>query len=190
MTHTETLTELLHKWGNGDQAAFQRLMPLVYDELHRRAEFFLRKERHHHTIQPTALVNEAYLRLSAQRQVQWQDRQHFFRIAANMMRRFLVDYARQYHAAKRQRDQFQLSLDDGIDVSVERAAELIALDDALATLHDLDAQKAQIVELRFFGGLSVEETAEVLQIAPITVMRHWRAAKAWLYRELRGEQHE
>jgi RNA polymerase sigma factor (TIGR02999 family) len=157
------------------------LLPLVYAELRRLAASYLRRERPDHTLQPTALVHEAYLRLVDQTQARWQNRAHFLGVAAQMMRRILVDHARGHRAEKRGGDFQILSLDENIDVSGERAADLVALDEALKRLAELDPQKSRVVELRFFGGLSVEETAEVLGVSAPTVKRQWRMAKAWLY---------
>lgn len=176
------VTQLLVDWSNGDQAALEKLMPLVYDELHRMAKRHIGRERPGHTLQTTALVNEAYLRLVDQRSVRWQNRAHFFAIAARLMRRILVDHARAHHYLKRSGAVIKVSLGKAIDVSRERAAELVSLDDALTALAELDPRKCQVVELRFFGGMSVEETAEVLGVAPVTVMRDWSTAKAWLHR--------
>ena len=166
---------------DGDDGALGELLPLVYAELRRLAAGYLRRERPGHTLQPTALVNEAYLRLVDQTQVRWQNRAHFLGVAAQMMRRILVDHARGQRAEKRGGEIQKLSLDENIDVSGERAADLVALDEALKRLAELDPQKSRIVELRFFGGLSVEETAEVLGVSAPTVKRQWRMAKAWLY---------
>jgi RNA polymerase sigma-70 factor (ECF subfamily) len=185
MTPTpETLTQLLSAWSAGDAAALKQLMPMVYTELHRLAARHLASERAGHTLQTTALVNEAYLRLIDQKRVQWQNRAHFLGIAAQMMRRILVDYARARRYAKRGGGAPVVSLDEAAEVFVEKAADLIAVDDALTRLSELDARKGRVVELRFFGGLSVEETAEVLQISSNTVLREWGTAKAWLHREL------
>jgi len=162
-------------------------MPLVYDELRRMAHQHMRKERPGHTLQTSALVNEAFVRLVDQSEVQWQNRAHFFGIAAQMMRRILVDHARSRQYAKRGGDARQVSLDEVAVVSEERAANVVALDDALTSLAAIDSRKSQIVELRFFGGLSIEETAEVLAISPGTVMRDWTLAKAWLRREMTSE---
>ena len=176
------VTQLLVDWSNGEQAALEKLMPLVYDELHRMAKRHIGRERPGHTLQSTALVNEAYLRLVDQRSVRWQNRAHFFAIAARLMRRILVDHARAHHYLKRSGTTIKVSLGKAIDVSRERAAELVSLDDALTALAELDPRKCRVVELRFFGGMSVEETAEVLGVAPVTVMRDWSTAKAWLHR--------
>jgi RNA polymerase sigma factor (TIGR02999 family) len=178
------VTRLLVAWSNGDQAALEQLTPLVYSELHRLAHRYLGRERKGHTLQTTALVHEAYLRLIDQKEVRWQNRAHFFAIAAQMMRRILVDYARSRSVAKRGGGAQQVSLDEAMEVSDERAADVIALDEALKSLSDLDQRKGRIIELRFFGGLSIEETAEVLGVSPGTVMRDWTFAKAWLQREI------
>jgi len=182
------LTQLLIAWGNGDEAAREELMPLVYGELHRLAHGYMGKERLDHTLQTSALVNEAYLRLIDQKKVQWQNRAHFFGIAARMMRRILVDYARNRRYAKRGGHAFRVTLDETFIVPEERSAEVLALDHALNRLVEIDARKGQIVELRFFGGLSIEETAEVLQVSPGTVMRDWTLAKAWLRKEMTSEK--
>jgi RNA polymerase sigma factor (TIGR02999 family) len=166
---------------DGDHDALDALLPLVYAELRRLAAGYLRRERHGHTLQPTALVHEAYLRMIDQTQVRWQNRAHFFGVAAQMMRRILVDHARAHEAEKRGGEFQKLSLDENIDVSGDRDVNLVALDDALNLLAEVDPQKSKIVELRFFGGLSVEETAEVLGVSAPTVKRQWRMAKAWLY---------
>jgi RNA polymerase sigma factor (TIGR02999 family) len=183
-TSPQQVTQLLVAWGNGDQAARDQLMPLVYDELHRLAHRYMNRERPGHTLQTSGLVNEAFLKLVDQRDVKWQNRAHFFGIAAQMMRRILVDYARNRRYAKRGGNAHQVSLDEAVIVSEERAADVVALDDALKGLAEFDLRKSQIVELRFFGGLSIEETAEVLSVSPGTVMRDWTLAKAWLRREM------
>jgi RNA polymerase sigma factor (TIGR02999 family) len=162
-------------------------MPLVYDELRRLAGGYLRRERPDHTLQPTALVNEAYMQMVGQRHARWQNRAQFIGVAAQMMRRILVDHARQQQAEKRGGEFQKLSLDENIDVSGERASDLVALDEALQRLVALDPQKARVVELRFFGGLSVEETAEVLGVSAPTVKRQWRMAKAWLYGQVQKQ---
>jgi len=179
----EEITQLLTEWGNGDRAALEKLMPLVYEELRRLAHHYLRRERAGHTLQTTALVNEAYLKLVGEREMRWQNRAHFFGVAAQMMRMVLVDYARSRRYAKRGGGARRESLDEALMVASHRA-ELVALDDALKGLAGIDERKSRVAELRFFGGLSVEETAEVLGVAPVTVMREWRLAKAWLHREL------
>jgi RNA polymerase sigma factor (TIGR02999 family) len=178
------VTQLLVAWSNGDPVAGDQLMPLVYGELHRLAHRYMQKERPGGMLQTSALVNEAYLRLIDQKDVQWQNRAHFFGIAAQMMRRILVDHARRRQSAKRGGSACPVPLDDGLIVSNERNAEVLALDETLKTLAALDKRKSQIVELRFFGGLSIEETAEVLTVSPGTVMRDWTLAKAWLLREM------
>jgi RNA polymerase sigma factor (TIGR02999 family) len=181
---------LLIQLTDGNRTVLDELLPLIYHELRSLAANYLRRERHGHTLQPTALVHEAYLRLIDQTQVRWQNRAHFFGVAAQMMRRILVDYARGHGANKRGGEFQKLSLDENIDVSGERASELVALDDALNALAAIDEQKSRIVELRFFGGLSVEETAEVLGVSAPTVKRQWRMAKAWLYGEVSGGKQE
>ncbi|MGB7924211.1 MAG: sigma-70 family RNA polymerase sigma factor [Pyrinomonadaceae bacterium] len=181
MNEAESVTRLLIELTNGNRTAVDALLPLIYDELRSLASNYLRRERPDHTLQPTALVHEAYLRMVDQTQVNWQNRAHFFGVAAQMMRRILVDHARSHRAEKRGADFQKLSLDENIDKAVERSAELIALDEALRELAEVDEHKSRIVELRYFGGLSVEETAEVLGVSPVTVKRHWRMAKAWLF---------
>jgi len=181
------ITALLIDWSNGDQAALDKLLPLVYEELHRLARHYMRQERAGHTLQTTALINEAYLRLVDQRSVRWQNRAHFFAIAAQLMRRILVDYARSHARAKRGGDVRKVSLDDTALVSHGQAMELVLLDDALKRLAAIDPRKNQVVELRFFGGLSIAETVEVLEISPRTVEREWQLAKAWLRREISNE---
>jgi RNA polymerase sigma factor (TIGR02999 family) len=180
------VTQLLFAWSNGDRAARDELMPLVYEELRRLAHRYMGRERPDHTLQTSALVNEAYLRLIDQKDVKWQNRAHFFGIAAQMMRRILVDYARKRSFAKRGGDLRSVPLEEAVIVTPQRAAEVVALDDALTNLAELDPRKSQIIELRFFGGLSIEETAEVLGVSPGTVMRDWTLARAWLRREVSG----
>src|SRR5437867_984404 len=175
------VTQLLKDWGNGDSAALDRLMPIVYDELRKVAARYLRRERQDHTLQPTALVNEAYLRLVDQKQVQWQNRAHFMGVAAQMMRRILVDHARNHKRVKRGGGAQKVSLDDAVVVAEDRTEDLVELDDALNALAAFDERKSRVVEMRYFGGLSVEETAEVLKVSEITVARDWKLAKAWLY---------
>ena len=189
MSAQEDVTSLLLASSNGDQEALNRLLPLVYDELRRQADRYLHRERSDHTLQATALVHEAYLRLIDQK-VSWANRAHFFGVAAEMMRRILIDHARSRQAAKRGSGGIKISLDDVLDLSDERAADLIALDDALKALADFDPQKARVVELRFFGGLSIEETAAVLGVGTATITRQWRLAKAWLYHELSKTEQE
>jgi RNA polymerase sigma factor (TIGR02999 family) len=181
------VTEILQEVRQGDKDAAARLMPLVYDELRRLAEHYLRQERPDHTLQATALVHEAYLKLIDQRRVDWQNRAHFFAVAAQLMRRILVDHARRHRASKRGGFQHKLSLDEAIDYSQSRDVDLVALDDALHALAHLDERQSQIVELRFFGGLTIEETAEALGVSPATVKVDWSMAKAWLRREISGE---
>jgi RNA polymerase sigma-70 factor, ECF subfamily len=178
------VTQLLQDWGDGNQAARDELMPLVYEELHRQAHQYMRGERSGHTLQTSALVNEAFVKLVNQKNVHWQNRAHFFGIAAQMMRRILVDHARSRRSAKRGGDARPVSLEEVAIVSEERAADVVALDDALNSLAAIDPRKSQLVELRFFGGLTIEETAEVLDVSPGTVMRDWTLAKAWLRREM------
>jgi RNA polymerase sigma factor (TIGR02999 family) len=184
---SQELTQLLVEWGNGNQAALDKLIPLVHEELRRMAHHYMRRERPGHTLQTSALVDEAYLRLIDQKNVHWKNRAHFFAISAQLMRRILVDHARRHHYAKRGGGARKVSLDGVMIVSSERGADLIALDDALASLADIDPRKSEIVEMRFFGGLSVEETAQALKLSPRTVMREWGLAKAWLYRTLSNE---
>jgi RNA polymerase sigma-70 factor (ECF subfamily) len=181
---SEEVTQLLVAWSNGNKAALDQLMPLVYRELHRLARRRLGRENAGHTLQTTALVNEAYLRLVGQKESQWQNRAHFFAIAAQMMRRILVDYARSRHYAKRGGGAPKVSFDEIMAVSGGRAADVVALDEALTTLGELDQRKSRMVELRFFGGLSIEETAEVLGVSPGTIRRDWTLTKAWLQREI------
>jgi len=178
------VTQLLVAWSNGDEAARDQLIPLVYEELHRLAHHYMNRERPGHTLQTSALVNEAFVRLVDQRDVHWQNRSHFFGIAAQMMRRVLVDYARSRQYQKRGGDVVQVSLNEDLIVSNEQTAEVVALDDALKSLATFDQRKCQIVELRFFAGLSIEEAAQVLGVSPGTVMRDWTLAKAWLRKEI------
>ena len=185
--HHPDVTTLLQQWSDGDQEALDKLMPLVYDELRSIASAYLQRERQAHTLQTTALVNEAFLRLIDQRRVHWRNRTHFYGIAAQLMRRVLIDHARAHQTNKRGKGQVTLLLDEAFNVSTERDAELIALDDALKSLAEIDPRKAQIVEMRFFGGMTAEEIAEALGISTETVKRQWRLAKAWLYRELNKE---
>jgi RNA polymerase sigma factor (TIGR02999 family) len=178
------VTELLRRWNLGDREAMDRLMPIVYDELRRLAAGYLKAERRDHTLQPTALVHEAYLRLVRQDRVEWQNRAHFFGIAARMMRRVLVDHARRRQADKRDGGGFRLTIQVGESLEVSRDPELLELDEALVRLERLDADQARVVELRFFGGLTVEETATVLGISTATVKREWRTARAFLRQEM------
>jgi len=181
------ITELLVAWGGGDESALDRLMPIVYDELRRLAHRYMSHERPGHTLQTTALVNEAYLRLVGWREVQWQNRAHFFAVSAQMMRRILVDFARDRKYLKRGGGALRVSLADAASLTEQRGADLVALDEALNALAEVDRRKAQVVEMRFFGGLSVEEVAEVLKVSKETVIRDWRLAKVWLLRELGRE---
>ena len=181
-----TVTRLLVEWSHGNGTALDELAPLVYRELHRIAESFMRHERADHTLQPTALVHEAFLRLVDQREVNWQNRAQFFGVAVQMMRRILVNHARDRHAAKRGGGELLLSLDETIDYFAGQDVNLMLLDEALNALARIDEQQSRIVELRFFGGLNIEETAEVVRVSPATVKREWRIAKAWLYGEING----
>ena len=178
------VSALLADWNNGDETAREKLIPLVYDQLRRLARRQMAQERPDHSLQATALVNEAYLLLVDQREVRWQNRTHFFALASQIMRHILVDYARARHRVKRGGDRRQVCLDEAMTVSDERAEELIALDDALNSLAVSDPRRSRVVELRYFGGLSVEETAEVLKVSTVTVVRDWTTAKAWLYRAM------
>ncbi|MDQ3252960.1 MAG: sigma-70 family RNA polymerase sigma factor [Acidobacteriota bacterium] len=182
------VTQLLVAWSDGDEAALEKLAPLVYDELRRLARRHMAGERRGHTLQTTALVNEAYLRLVNWREVRWQNRAHFFAVSAQMMRHILVDFARSRSYQKRGAGALQVSLDEAASLSDERGADLVALDEALTALAAVDERKSKVVELRYFGGLSVEEAAEVLKVSPETVMRDWRLAKVWLLREMTGER--
>ncbi|MCI0420855.1 MAG: sigma-70 family RNA polymerase sigma factor [Acidobacteria bacterium] len=175
------VTELLIRWSNGHGEALTELTPLVYSELRRLANHYFRRERPDHTLQPTALVHEAYLRLIDQTNVRWQNRAHFFGTAANLMRQILVNHALSHQAAKRGGTAVKLSLDEAVGVSKEHDLDLVALDEALSRLATLDSQQSRIVELRFFGGLTIEEAAQVLRISPATVKREWATAKAWLH---------
>lgn len=179
------ISTLLRAWSGGDQSALDKLTPIVYDELRRLARRYMKYERPGHSMQATALVNEAYMRLVDYRRMEWQNRAHFFAVSSQLMRRILVEHARR-HNLKRGGSVQHVALENAAVVGAGRAADLVALDDAMNTLARLDPRKVQVVEMRFFGGLSVEETAEVLKVSPITVMRDWSTAKAWLYRELGG----
>lgn len=182
---SQDISRLLRQWSEGNRAAFEELLPLVYEELHRQAARYLRRERAGHTLQTTALIHEAYLRLIDQRDMQWESRTHFFAIAAQMMRRVLVDYARAKHREKRGGDGVRLPLEDVMLVAAdEKGIDLMALDEALTRLGAVDEQQSRVVELRYFGGLSLEKTAEVLHISRATAARDWDVAKAWLRREL------
>jgi RNA polymerase sigma factor (TIGR02999 family) len=180
------VSELLHAWSEGDHGALERLTPIVYRELHRLARRYMRGERAGHSLQTTALVNEAYLRLVDYNRMRWQDRAHFFAVSAQLMRRILVEYARR-HNLTRGGGVAHVALDDTSEVGSQPSADIVALDDALSALARFDSRKMQVVEMRFFAGLSVKETAEVLKVSEMTVTRDWNTAKAWLYRELKGE---
>jgi RNA polymerase sigma factor (TIGR02999 family) len=181
----DDISKLLRAWTDGDQSALVGLTPIVHDELRRLAHRYMRRERTGHSLQTTALVNEAYIRLVDYKRMQWQNRAHFFAVSSQLMRRILVDHARS-HNVKRGAGVLHVSLEEAALVSEGRAADLVALDDAMNLLGRLDQRKVQVVEMRFFGGLSVEETAEVLKVSPVTVRREWSSTKVWLYRELAG----
>lgn len=181
---TNNITQLLVNWSDGDQAALNQLMPLVYDELRRLAESYLRRQPYHHTLQPTALVHEAYMRMVGQEEVAWESRAQFFGMAATLMRRILVDHTREKMAAKRGGGEFRLSLSEADRFSQDEDVDLIALDNALVDLATLNQQHSRIVELRYFGGLTIDETASVLGVSHATVERGWNMARAWLRREL------
>lgn len=178
------ITPLLLRWSQGDESALQLLLPVVYQELHRLAQSYLRRERADHTLQPTALIHEAYLRLMKQDFPEWQSRNHFFGVAARLMRQILVEHARAHTAAKRGGGTVDITLDEAWQYSTEKAAELIALDDALQTLAQFDERKVRIIEMRYFGGMSLEETATALNLSIATINNETRLAKAWLHREL------
>jgi RNA polymerase sigma factor (TIGR02999 family) len=180
------ITALLVDWNNGDKSAMERLLPLVEKELHRLAHAYMRREDPDHMLQTTALINETYLRLVDQRKVQWQNRAHFFGIAAQIMRRILLNYARDQNRQKRGGKAIHVSLSEALIMTAEKDREIIALNDALNRLEEVDERKAKVVELRFFGGLTVEEVAEVLNISTVTVLRDWAFAKAWLSREMQN----
>jgi len=187
---SQGITQLLERWSQGDAEALDQLMPLVYDELHRLAGAYLRRERREHTLQPTALVNEAYLKLVRQRNIQWQNRAQFFGVAAQLMRRILVDHARANYAEKRGGDRVNVSLKNIGAFGTQPSTDVLALHDVLNRLAEIDPDQSRIVELRFFGGLTIEEAAEVMQVSHSTVEREWKIAKAWLKRELtKGEKH-
>ncbi|HEY0546000.1 MAG TPA: sigma-70 family RNA polymerase sigma factor [Pyrinomonadaceae bacterium] len=185
---TQDVTGLLHEWRRGDAAAFDKLLPLVYGEMRRIAHRYMQQERGGHTLQTTALINEAYVRLVGQQKIEWRNRSHFFAVTAQVMRHVLIDHARRLHYAKRGGELRRVTLEEADAMTVERAAELVALDEALQELARLDPRKSRVVELRYFGGLSLEETAEVLEISPMTVRRDWRAAKAWLYKAVTSDE--
>jgi len=181
---TRRVTRLLSAWAAGDESALERLVPVVHRELRRLARLHMRRERAGHTLQTTGLINEAYLRLVDVRRIQWRDRAHFFAMSSRLMRRVLVDHARARGYLKRGGGVRRVSLDEAPDIAVERGRDFVALDEALAALERIDPRKSRVVEMRFFGGLSVEETAGVLKVSADTVMRDWRLAKAWLLREM------
>jgi len=183
----QEVTQLLGDWSSGDERALEKLIPLVQPELHRLAHHYMSRERAGHTLQTTALLNEAYLQLTDKTQPSWQNRTHFMAVAAQLMRRIMVDHARARHALKRGAGAIRVTLDETAWVTQERAEELLALDEALEKLAEFDRRRCEIVEMRYFGGLTVEEIADVLKVHPNTVMRDWRAAKAWLYAELTTE---
>lgn len=189
--NVDDVTELLIEWGQGDKAALERLTPLIYDEIRRIAHRYVQRERIGQTLQTTALVNEAYLRLAGSSNIAWQNRNHFFAVTAQVMRHILIDHARRRnyvkHGGEAQRVGFEAADKESDVMSESRATELLSLDEALLELAKIDARKSQVVELRYFGGLSIEETAEVLKVSPMTVRRDWRTAKAWLYRRVNGE---
>lgn len=187
MPSPKEVTELLLAWSEGDRSALEQLIPLVYDELHKMARRYMVREQVAHTLQTTALVNEAYIRMIDMRKVQWQNRAHFFAVSAQLMRRILVDFARSRNYQKRGGGRRQVTLDDALEVSPKHDADLVLLDEALDALAAVDDRKRRVVELRFFGGLTVEETAHVLEVSPDTVMRDWKMAKVWLLREMSGE---
>ena len=189
-TPAHDITQLLRAWSDGDEKALDKLMPLVYRELRRLAQRYMRHERPGHTLQTTALVNEAYLRLVDAGKVNFQNRAHFFGVSAQVMRRILVEFARRHGAQKRGGEVERVSLEESLVVYGERGTDLVALDDALQALAALDARRSRVVELRFFGGLSVEETAAVLKVSPETVLHDWKLAKAWLRRAMSGEKRD
>ncbi len=180
----QEITLMLKAWGDGDRGALERLTSIVHDELRRQAHGYLRRENVGHTLQTSALVNEAWVRLIDAEQVNWQDRAHFFGVSAQLMRQILVDFARSRQSLKRGGQIFKITLGEAEDIAVEKETDLVALDDALNALAALDSRQSKVVEMRFFGGLSLEETAEVLKVSPGTVRRDWRMARAWLHREL------
>jgi RNA polymerase sigma-70 factor, ECF subfamily len=185
----EEVSGLLRAWSDGDRHALDRLTPIVYAELHRLARIYMKRERPGHSLQATALVNEAYMRLVDYKGMQWQNRAHFFAVSAQLMRRILVEHARR-HNLKRGGNVLHIALEEAVVPGESRDANLVLLDEAMNTLAQFDARKAQVVEMRFFGGLSVDETAEVLKISPVTVMRDWTTAKAWLFREMAGGKND
>ncbi len=190
LSSPQDVTGLLLEWQHGDSAALDKLTPLIYNELRRIAHRYMRRERDGHTLQTTALVNEAYMRLAGEQRIDWQSRAHFFAVTSQVMRRVLIDHARRRHYAKREAQHVPLAEVEGVLMSHKRAAELVALDEALDELAALDPRKSRVVELRYFGGLSIEETANVLEVSPVTVRRDWRVAKAWLYKAVTGDRRE
>ena len=189
VTHSTTnVTELLYEWQHGDPNALEKLTPLVWDELRRIAHSFMQREGHPHTLETGALINEAYLRLAGPQNIEWQDRGHFFAVIAQVMRHILVDHARRRHSVKHGGEGRQIPLDEASLMSQQRAAELVALDEALDQLATLDPRKSRVVELRYFAGLSLAETAEALDVSLMTVRREWRAAKAWIYQRVMRDE--
>ena len=186
---THEVTQLLQAWRSGDDRALEQLIPLVYNELHRLSRRYMAAEQSGHTLQTTALVHEVYLRLVDAKSIDWQNRAHFYAICASLMRRILIDFARTRNYQKRGPDFAHIQLDEAATVSAVVGSELLAVDEALKQLAAVDARKSEVVELRFFGGLTVEEIAAALQVSPVTVMRDWKLAKAWLLRELSHEDH-
>jgi RNA polymerase sigma factor (TIGR02999 family) len=186
----EEVTRMLQEWSSGDRTALDKLIPLVYDELRRLAHHYMQRERASHTLQTTALVNEVYVRLIDQRNVGWKNRAHFFAISAKLMRRILVDYARSRASTKREGEAHKVSLDETAALSDGRDAEMIAIDDALKSLESIDPRISRVVELRFFGGLTIEEAAEVLETSHATIERDWNTARIWLYREINRRQRD
>ncbi len=184
---SENLTQLLQAWSEGDPTAAEKLFPLVYDELRRQAARYLRRERGEHSLRPTAVVHEAYLRLAGQRRASWESRGQFFAVAAQVMRRVLVDHARRHAAAKRAGGWSRVTLEEGLALEAQRDVDVVALDRALRELADRDARRARLAELRFFGGLDIDETAEALGVSPRTVSREWHLAKAWLYQRITAQ---
>jgi RNA polymerase sigma-70 factor (ECF subfamily) len=189
MSSPQEITRLLIEWGKGNQSALNQLMPLVYAELHRMARRYMAMQNPAHTLQPTALIHEACIRFVGHSDQQWENRAHFFGVAARSMRHVLVDYARNRGSAKRCGANKRVPIDEAAAISSERTAEIVALDDALTDLAKLNSRQSEVVELKYFGGLTVEETAEALHVSPETVMRDWRAAKAWLYVQLSRRSH-
>lgn len=184
----DEVTGLLQAWSDGDETALETLTPIVYGELHRLARHYMAKESPGHVLQTTALINEAYLRLLNWEKASWRNRAQFLGVSARLMRQILVDFARKRRRPDKQSKVYEVTLDDALEVSRERGQDLVAVDDALKVLEDVDSRKSEIVELRFFGGLTVDEVAEVLNVSPITVLREWKKAKAWLLRELSSEE--